>query len=533
LSAFFLDAWVPRWYYREIHDLLATLTFAGALALFASSRWRRLVRRLYWPFALACLFSLGFVRLVDGWAPGWRAQSDELGLYGPALARAGRALLDWDGDGYSGVFWGGDCDDRDAQRNPLASDGPGRGDRNCNGIDPPKLPSESQRGLFPALGEPNLPLGDIDLVVLATVDALRADSLRPDLMPRLFAAALSSIQFERGYSSGTRTSVTLPLVQSGGLPGMPLGRRLAAAKIATSIVVADAEMEGLVAVAPSFERVVTPGRGRWAGLETTKRALGVLDERGPRKHYLWVHYYDAHTPYPAAETRPIPPGLHPSYARYATGVKSADAALGALFDGIAERGLANRTLIIVGADHGESFGEHGMLFHAASAFEPVVHVPLVMMAPGLLPQRYPHLVGHMDIFPTILGAFSLATPIDETYGRSWFRLRSHPSAPLHRFVFIRSAHAASGGDVMSPLLAIVDGRYKLMKTLEDSLQQLFDLEADPGEHVDLLPRLPSLAQRMEKDLETYRDIIGYPAVEDLADLKTFSASRLDADGNVY
>jgi len=72
-----------------------------------------------------------------------------------------------------------------------------------------------------------------------------------------------------------------------------------------------------------------------------------------------------------------------------------------------------------------------------------------------------------------------------------------------------------------------------VKTLEDSLQQLFDLEADPGEQLDLLPRLPGVAKRLERDLETYRDLIGYPADEDLADLRTFAARRIDAEGNVY
>ena len=451
------------------------------------------------------------------------------------MARAGRALVDFDRDGFSPVFWGGDCDDFDAHRNPLAADGPGKGDANCNGVDPPAAPTDSQRGLLPAAGDANLDAQAIDLVVLATVDALRADSLVPSLMPHLLAASAGGVFFERAYSSGTRTSVTLPLVQTGSRKGLSLGKRLASAGVATSIVVADASMEGLNAIAPSFERVVTPPKGRWPGTDATDRALRLIDEVGSRRHYLWVHYYDAHTPYPAAANPPfpVPAGRHSSYARYAAGVVAADLALGKLLDGLAQRGRLARALVIVGSDHGESFGEHGMLFHAASAYEPVVRIPLVLLAPGIGPIRYPHLVCHADILPTILGAFGMAKNDDETYGRSWLRLGTAPSLPLHGFVFIRSAQAASGGDVMSPLLAIVDHRYKLIKTIEDSLVQLFDVVDDPGEQVDLLHRLPAVARRLELSLETYRDVIGYPADEDLADLKTFGERRLDPDGNVF
>jgi hypothetical protein len=539
ISAFLLDALVPRWYYREIHDLLGLVTVAGGLAILSPLRRRLLQKSLSRRFGvtliLALVLAIAVVKVVDVAAPGWRAQSERCALYGPALARAGRALVDFDRDGFSPVFWGGDCDDFDAHRNPLASDGPGKGDANCNGVDPPAAPTDAQRGLLPAAGDANLGPQAIDLVVLATVDALRADSLVPSLMPHLVAASAGGVLFERAYSSGTRTSVTLPLVQTGSRKGLPLGKRLASAGVATSIVVADAGMEGLDAMAPSFERVVTPTKGRWPGVDATDRALRLIDEVGSRRHYLWVHYYDAHTPYPAAANPPfpVPVGLHSSYARYAAGVVAADLALGKLLDGLSQRGRLARALIIVGSDHGESFGEHGMLFHAASAYEPVVRIPLVLLAPGIAPIRYRHLVCHGDVFPTILGALGMAQDEDESYGRSWLRLRTAPDLPLHGFVFVRSAQAASGGDVMSPLLAIVDDRYKLIKTVEDSLVQLFDVVDDPGEKVDLLHRLPAVARRLELSLETYRDVIGYPADEDLADLKTFGERRLDPDGNVF
>ena len=535
LAMFLVDAVLPRWYYRELHDVLALITASGLLAVVLPWARKHEARRFAVPLCAAVVFALATLALVDRAAPGWRSRAHEHGLYGDALARAARALVDFDRDGFSPVAWGGDCDDFSAARHPLASDGHGQGDRNCNGIDPPLAPTEAERGLAPALGHPNLDPGAIDLVILVTVDALRADVLAPHLMPNLFARAQRGLVFERAYASSTRTAQSLPLLQQSHRGGKPLGLRLSSQGIATTAVVADHDLEGTEAIAKTFARIHTPERGRWQAAQATARALEAIDEIGSQRHYLWLHFYDAHTPYPTVGAAPvaIPVGLDPSYARYATGVSAADVGFGQLIDGVDRRGRLARTVVIVTGDHGEAFGEHGMLFHAASAFEPLVHVPGVLLAPGLAPQRSQQLVCHADIFPTILGAFALAAPDDETLGRSWLRLRAAPDAPLHRFVVVRSAHATSGGDVMSPMLAIVDERYKLIKTIEDGLMELYDVPADPTEQTDLWPVHPAVGRRLERELETYRDVVGYPADEELADLKTFGARMIGAQGELY
>lgn len=533
LATFAIDAMLPRWYYRELHDLLAVITVAGLWAVALPWARRRGVRA--WPLAATVGLAMLVLLLVDRTAPGWRSRAHAYGLYGDALARAARGLVDFDHDGFSPVAWGGDCNDFSAKRHPLALDSHGQGDLNCNGIDPPLAPSEAERGLAPAAGDPNLAPDAIDLVVLVTVDAWRADVLVPRLMPQVLAAAERGFFFTQTYASSTRTSQSLPLLQQSHRGGQPLGLRLAAQGITTTAVVADHGLEGTEAIAKTLARIDTPARGRWSASQATEHALKAIDDAGTQRHYVWLHFYDAHTPYPDVAASPVatPPGLDPSFARYATGVVAADAGFGQLVAGLAERGRLARTVIVLTGDHGEAFGEHGMLFHAASAFEPLVRVPGILLAPGLAPQRHPHLVCHADIFPTILGAFGLAKPDDETLGRSWLRLRAAPGAPLHRFVVVRSAHAASGGDVMSPLLAIVDDRFKLIKTIEDGLTELYDVLADPMENTDLWPLNPDVGRRLERALETYRDIIGYPADEELADLRTFGARIINSQGELY
>jgi arylsulfatase A-like enzyme len=66
-------------------------------------------------------------------------------------------------------------------------------------------------------------------------------------------------------------------------------------------------------------------------------------------------------------------------------IAALDQELGALFANLAGRGLLERTVVIVTADHGEQFGEHGQFRHGATLYEPEIRVPLVVVAPGRLP----------------------------------------------------------------------------------------------------------------------------------------------------
>jgi hypothetical protein len=109
------------------------------------------------------------------------------------------------------------------------------------------------------------------------------------------------------------------------------------------------------------------------------------------------------------------------------------------------------------------------------------------------------------------------------------RLRGGNGAPLRQFAFVRSAHAASGGDVVSPMMAIIFGRYKLIKTLEDNLMELYDVMSDPAESVDRLSDEPDVARRLERAAELYRDLAGYPNTADRTDLRNFRGGRVEWD----
>ena len=167
-----------------------------------------------------------------------------------------------------------------------------------------------------------------------------------------------------------------------------------------------------------------------------------------------------------------------------------------------------RTLLIVSADHGEGFGTHNVFEHGQSGFDEVIHVPGVVVGPGLVPGRYDHVLSHRDVASTVLGAFGLVarTPHAEDFGRSWLRLRGGGVAPLHTFVttYSSSAHVFTWAE--APLMVRVDDDAKLTVAYRDGLERLFHLRSPEGEDRDVAADNRDETARARHQLEVYRDV---------------------------
>src|SRR5262249_12861360 len=154
-----------------------------------------------------------------------------------------------------------------------------------------------------------------------------------------------------------------------------------------------------------------------------------------------------------------------------------DSALGPLFD--LARSDSRPTLIIVTADHGESLGNHGEQTHGLFAYEPTLHVPLIVDL-----TRQPHAFGasptelsarHVDILPTVLDAVGVQGPANLP-GRSLIRaLESGDSTPAASYFESLSPFLNRG---WAPLTGIIVGREKY---IDLPIPELYDLASDPGE----------------------------------------------------
>jgi arylsulfatase A-like enzyme len=124
-----------------------------------------------------------------------------------------------------------------------------------------------------------------------------------------------------------------------------------------------------------------------------------------RPWFAFLNYYDAHDPYVppvGEEERFLAQGPKPSYyleeerAASTEEIASAralhdaalfflDRAVGALLAELNSRGTLRNTVVVITADHGEEWGEHGLVYHGNSLYLPVLHVPLVVVHDGVVP----------------------------------------------------------------------------------------------------------------------------------------------------
>jgi hypothetical protein len=510
-----LDVLTARAYYRDAHDVVAMIAAAGLVVVARPLRARlaALPPKTLWKVVLLVLLaSMCGSLAVNPLQTGWRSYATRFGYYEPRFARTFRLLVDFDRDGFSPIAWGGDCDDFDATRNPRARETVPGLDRNCNGVALPKDPSDDDRGLSPPAGDPNLPAGGIDRFVLITIDCLRADAFRPDVMPRLTALASRGLVLRRLYAAGSRTQLSLPLIQRGSDKGTPAAARLGRHAITSAAVIGFYEADKQFDFPAGFghARAPTQDEGRWPAPRVTDLALLALTSmRTPG--FLWAHYFDAHDPYQPIPSHVEVPALDFPNLDYLRHVAFIDREIGRLLDTLEREGMLERTAILVTSDHGEGLGFRGVETHGTSTYEPLIHVPGILVAPGLSPGTFDGLASHRDIPATVVGAFGRVgdEPGIEDFGRSWFRLRA-ARAELHRFVVSRSSSEFTLHGFLSPQAAIVEGPLKLGKTFEDGLVEMVDLAVDPHETRNLEPSRRADAARLERDLEVFRDIDGYP-----------------------
>jgi hypothetical protein len=505
IGAWLVDHWVlSPTTYIELHNLAEVLWIVAVLAVGSELR-RRWERDPRWHREIAAtaalIASVLAMLMVDELSPRWRIAASEHALAVNGYMRAARALVDLDRDGYSPIAWGGDCDDFDDERNPRAVDAPGGGDANCNGVDPPVTPTEADRGFTAAFGDPS---GPGALVILISVDTLRADALHPELMPRTWAYAGRGLRFDQMYATSPSTFTSLPFLVRAGDLYPPVADELRRRAGVNSTTIYDGVTIDRRALGFSHAVGVSYARG------VTDAALAHLEAIGANREFLWLHYFDPHQPYRVPESTRIPQALEHLPAEYRRVVAYTDRWLGELFDGLDRLGLSSRAVVLFTADHGEAFGEYGEHQHGRTAYEAVLRVPAFIVAPGIEPGVYAHLASHRDIVPTVLGASGLDPP--ELFGRSWLRLRGDPTRPLHEQVFSRSTRFASGREVDVPLGVVVQAHQKLVVELESDLAVLHDLRVAGGEAIDLAPAYPDLVAELRRLLALHDDLDAFPAV---------------------
>ena len=361
--------------------------------------------------------------------------------------------------------------------------------------------------------EPPAPAPAARNLVLITIDTLRADRVgsygyAAGRTPAIDTLAAQGVRFERAYAPAPITLTAHASLLSGRYPpghgarhnGMPvdaktplLAETLTRAGFATAAFVAAFPLDRRFGLDRGFQIYsdrMPRRQGRQAderpGEEAATEAIHWLQQRsGP--FFLWVHLFEPHAPYGApGDSRPV-------QVRYDDEVSAADRQVGRVVDALG----ANRasTVIVVTADHGEAFGEHGELTHSLFVYDTTLRVPLIVAGPGIAPRVVDAPVGLIDVAPTVLPLLNAprldADGIDlgaamrgaSLSGRT---LYAESFAPLLDFGW-------------SPLRSIREDGWKLIAAPRP---ELYRVSSDPSEAGDLASsdavRLAAMLDRVQR-----------------------------------
>ena len=361
---------------------------------------------------------------------------------------------------------------------------------------------DEDRSKAPSIRPTSPPLLPPDaVVVLITIDALRADALSDSndaLFPTFAALKRDGVVFTHASAPGSQTASSLSTLFSGLYfselrwidHGVGDTRFLYAAddpaprfpEILSGHGVRTANYAGLISLGGEFgvvgrfqqEKVVVSGRTHAKANELIDPLLERLEHPATGPLFLYTHLMEPHWPY----NRGRQDGT--DYERYLSEVAVADAAVGKVVQRLTER-FGNRWALLVSADHGEAFGEHQTTGHTKTLYEELLHVPLIARSPLFPPRRVDTRVGLVNLGPTILDLFGVATPAT---------FNGESLVPVL---------AGGARSFTRPLLA--EGRLRQaitqpdgLKVISDPLRKVveaYDLVADPGETRNLFDSDPS------------------------------------------
>lgn len=358
--------------------------------------------------------------------------------------------------------------------------------------------------------EPPILPRDRAVVVLVGIDALRADLVADDryrdALPNLHQMRASGVWFRDARTPAPATMVALTSLFTGRyfselewrpVPGVPAEWPNADPaprfpELLSRHGVRTAAIHGLDWLSPDLGilgRVDDDLRLPRNEEETKRTFIGAarlvdatikyLHDNPDRPVFVFMHWLEAHDPYDLGGTDGS------SFDRYVREVAIADRELGRLRSALAAPDLAGRAALVVMADHGEAFVEHGSAYHGATLYEEMVRVPILVEAPGLAAREIDTPVTLLDLGPTVLDLFGAVTPAAFPHGRTLAPLLRGLDQKLDRPIVLDSGRHQRA--------LVFDDGLKVIQDRRHGTLELFDLKVDPGERRNLVDEIPQEA----------------------------------------
>lgn len=353
------------------------------------------------------------------------------------------------------------------------------------------------------------------VVVLVTVDALRADALEipghEARFPNLTRLVSRGANFTRAVSCGSQTSVSLTSTfasryfsqmrwQNHGFgrmrflyaaedPSVRFPSLLSAAGVETHSFVPIVFLSDSFGIVRGFakETQVVKDRRHAAAREVMVPLLKQLEEHREGAALYYVHLMEPHEPYNRGKLKE-----GTDWEKYLSEIEVVDGWIGRL-ERTMRRRFKKNGYILVSADHGEAFGEHGTKFHTKTLYDELLHVPMILWGPGVRRRTIDAPVSLIDIGPTLLHTFRQRIP--ESYmGRSLWPLVHGQLDALPRPIFAEGR--------LRQAMYTPDG----LKVIEDTVRRItevYDIRADPRELSNLFDLDPERAHPAVAEMRAF------------------------------
>jgi arylsulfatase A-like enzyme len=411
-------------------------------------------------------------------------------------------------------------------------------------------------------------------IVIVAIDTLRADHLKcygysKVTAPEIDALASESIVFDSAIAAAIPTMPSFTTLNTGLHPYQHgivahIGQRSLSEDIL--FLPQLAKQRGYVTVACDNLVVQGEGRGSWfargydhysgflykpfsnQSSKLTDRAIRFLRQYADHPLFLFMHYWDPHTPYgpqPPYDTLHYEPGsgpvdmaevrrIQPEYydafvgdmhlrypndyayivAQYDGEISQVDAQVGRLIQAIKAQGVWDNTIFILMADHGECFGEGNFYFDHHGLYDAVTRLALLFHLPGNDARRIRALVSSEDIFPTLADLVGLTQPPYPLTGTSLLPLLNGTAEEVRPYVVSAESTRQASLALRTPAWKVIqsiteDSEGRLLPDFygrpRSAAPLLFDLRSDPTEQHDLSHEQPDKLVEMFSLLQSWRE----------------------------
>jgi arylsulfatase A-like enzyme len=240
---------------------------------------------------------------------------------------------------------------------------------------------------------------------------------------------------------------------------------------------------------PGNENVWGYGADQPTAGRLVDRSLDWLREHRDQPFFMWVFNFDVHNWRELDDAYARQAGKQfglfdeadPVW-RYRVAAREVDAQLGRFLDGLRDLGVADDTVLLFVSDHGEGLGRDGFWVHSVFLWDSLVHVPLMLRAPGVPPSRVGDVVSLVDVAPTLARYMVVDA---ETGGYQGEDLLGYvvPNRPARQRPLLFMGTLKE----VPVRLGIIDpsAPWKLVLPLEGAVPELYDLRAADPDSLDV------------------------------------------------